>query len=63
VLEAFGPWRIIFGSDWPVCTVAASYTSWHNTVSALLAELSQDEQDAIFGHTASVFYGLDSLAT
>lgn len=63
VLEAFGPARIMFGSDWPVCTVAASYTSWRNTVFALLAELSQDEQDAIFGHTASGFYGLDSLAT
>jgi L-fuconolactonase len=60
VLEAFGPERLMFGSDWPVCTVAASYQRWHSTVASLLAELSRDEQASIFGNTAIHFYGLDS---
>ena len=59
VLEAFGPRRLMFGSDWPVCTVAASYGRWHSTVATLLAELSRDEQATIFGNTAINFYGLD----
>jgi len=60
VLEAFGPNRLMFGSDWPVCTVAASYPLWRSTVSNLLAELSSDEQASIFGNTAIAFYGLDN---
>ncbi len=59
VLEAFGPKRLMFGSDWPVCTVAASYQRWHSTIASLLSELSGDEQASIFGNTAVSFYRLD----
>jgi len=58
VLEAFGPQRLMFGSDWPVCLVAASYASVVNIVNEYFAELSQDEQDDIFGNTATKFYNL-----
>lgn len=58
VLEAFGPKRLIFGSDWPVCTVATSYARWVDVVRAFLSELSVDEQEAIFGRNAIQFYGL-----
>jgi L-fuconolactonase len=60
VLEAFGPERLMFGTDWPVCSVASSYQGWTETASTLIAELSGDERASIFGGTASVFYGLDS---
>jgi L-fuconolactonase len=58
-LEAFGPQRIMAGSDWPVCTVAASYGQWIATLEVLLSELSTDEKDRIFGGTAIEAYRLD----
>ena len=58
VLECFGPERLMFGSDWPVCTVASSYTRWMSVVREFTAELSEDEQEAIFGGNAARFYGL-----
>jgi L-fuconolactonase len=59
VLEAFGPGRIIFGSDWPVCTVASSYAGWVDVVREYVLELSADEQEIIFGGNATKFYGLN----
>jgi L-fuconolactonase len=58
VLEAFGPSRLLFGSDWPVCTVAASYSQWKQTIVEFLAPLSLDEQDQILGHNAVNVYRL-----
>lgn len=58
VLEAFGPRRLMFGSDWPVSLVACDYARWFRIVSAWVAELSQDEQARIFGGTAAEAYGL-----
>ncbi len=58
VLEAFGPNRLLFGSDWPVCTVAASYGKWVGVVHNWLAPLSQAEQAAILGDNALRIYGL-----
>lgn len=59
-IEAFGPERLLFGSDWPVCAVAASYARWVGVVSGFLKELSSDEQELIFGRNAVKFYGLES---
>ncbi|BDS06971.1 amidohydrolase [Oceaniferula spumae] len=56
VLEAFGPSRIMFGSDWPVSLGVTPYQSWLETITALVSELSKDEQDFIFQKTATVFY-------
>lgn len=58
VLDAFGPHRLMFGSDWPVCTVAASYSRWFEAVNTLLAGLSVEERDAILGANAERVYGL-----
>ena len=59
-LEQFGPERIMFGSDWPVCILGGSYNSvWANT-QALIAGLTQAEKDAVLGGTATKFYNLDA---
>ena len=57
-LEAFGPDRLMFGSDWPVCRLVSSY---HEVVSGardLVAELTLAEQDRVLGGTASDVYRL-----
>jgi L-fuconolactonase len=58
VFGAFGAQRIMFGSDWPVCTVAGSYTQVAGVVGEYVAALSADEQTAVWGGTARAFYGL-----
>jgi len=58
VLQAFGPRRLMFGSDWPVCLLAASYQKWVRTVAGAIAKLSADEQARIWGGTAVEAYGL-----
>jgi len=62
VLEAFGPRRLLFGSDWPVCTVASSYSGWVGVVNALLSDLSPDEQESVFGGNAAEFYRLKQIS-
>ena len=56
VLNAFGPKRLMFGSDWPVMLVACEYKRWVNTVRSWIEELSPAEQMAIMGGTAKVAY-------
>ncbi|HEY7943964.1 MAG TPA: amidohydrolase family protein [Casimicrobiaceae bacterium] len=58
VLACFGSGRVIWGSDWPVLTLAASYAEWVAASDALLAGLTQAERDAIYGGNAYDFYGL-----
>ena len=58
VLSVFGPERIMWGSDWPVCRLRAEYTRWCSAAEALVDELSDDEKRHIFGGTAIRFYGL-----
>jgi L-fuconolactonase len=58
-LEGFGPQRLMFGSDWPVCLLAASYRKWHNLVAGFCSRLSVSEQDRIFGETATEAYRLE----
>jgi L-fuconolactonase len=58
LLEWFGPDRLMFGSDWPVCTLASDYRRVHAAATELLAGLSATEQEAIFGGTATRVYGL-----
>jgi L-fuconolactonase len=57
-LDAFGPRRIMFGSDWPVCLVACEYARWTNLVGEFIAELSPAEQADIMGNTARRAYRL-----
>ncbi len=56
VLEAFGPSRLMFGSDWPVCLAACSYTSWANTVKEWASSLSAYEKDDLFQATSRRVY-------
>ena len=58
VLEAFGPGRLLFGSDWPVCLLAADYERVVQTARQLLADLSPSEQADVFGRNAIRFYAL-----
>ena len=58
LIEAFGPDRIIFGSDWPVCLLATSYEVWVATATALMAGLTEAERQQIFGATAARWYRL-----
>ncbi len=57
-LEAFGPDRLMIGTDWPVLTLGCSYARWWELVAAWTARLSVKEQAAILGATAQRVYGL-----
>lgn len=56
VLEAFGPLRVMAGSDWPVCLVACGYARWWDVVQGFIAALSPAEQHAILGDVAAQAY-------
>ena len=58
VFEAFGPERIMFGSDWPVCTLAGTYAEVADALHDYVKSLSEHEQAAVWGETAWTFYGL-----
>jgi len=57
-LEAFGPQRLMVGSDWPVCLLAVSYSVWFQVLNASLAKLAVAQRERILGGTASEVYGL-----
>ena len=48
----------MFGSDWPVCTLAGTYVQVHHALVEALGPLGESERDQIFGGTASRFYNL-----
>lgn len=58
-LEAFGPSRLMFGSDWPVCLLACEYKRWVDVVREFALKLSPTEQGRLFGATAVEAYNLD----
>jgi L-fuconolactonase len=58
VVNAFGTNRILFGSDWPVCLVAASYNEMLAIVKEYFASFSKNEQEQFFGLNAIRFYNL-----
>jgi len=58
VIEAFGPNRILYGSDWPVCLVAASYEQMLGIVQEYFSSFSETEQELFFGDNATKFYNL-----
>ena len=55
---AFGPRRLLLGSDWPTCLLAGRYSDAIDAVRYLLAELPGHEQDEIRGGSAMRVYGL-----
>lgn len=56
LLDAFGPQRLMWGSDWPVLLLAGDYLRWLETAEALTAALSDLDRARIFGDTAAAFY-------
>jgi L-fuconolactonase len=58
ILGAFGPDRVMFGSDWPVCLLARDYAGVVALARTLLAGLSDAEQTAVFAATAARVYGI-----
>ena len=58
VLSAFGPRRLMFGSDWPVCVVAVEYVRWAKLVRSWVSELPAADQERILGGTAVEAYKL-----
>ncbi len=58
LLDSFGPQRIMFGSDWPVCLLAGTYGDVVDAAADLTAKLSPDETADVFGRTATRWYGL-----
>lgn len=62
VLDAFGPPRVMFGTDWPVCLLAASYADVVSAARELTAALAPDEKAQVFGGTAARAYRLQETA-
>ena len=58
VLDIFGPERLVWGSDWPVLTLAAPHAIWDEMTDHLLEGLTADERAAILGGNARKFYGI-----
>lgn len=58
VFEAFTPARIMVGSDWPVCTLAADYSRTMAIITSYIAQLPADQQAAILGGNCAAFYRL-----
>lgn len=59
LLEWFGPSRLMFGSDWPVCQLAGTYTQVHEAAVHALGPLSPTDRERVFGGTAIEAYRLD----
>jgi L-fuconolactonase len=57
-VDAFGTDRLLAGSDWPVCLVAAGYMQWYGVLRKYFADFSETERDSVFGLTATEVYRL-----
>jgi L-fuconolactonase len=58
IFEAFGPARVMYGSDWPVCLVAASYEQQFGIIQQYITRLSSSEKQLVMGRNAETFYNL-----
>jgi L-fuconolactonase len=58
-LESFGPERLLFGSDWPVCLLASSYAGWVEATDELVGGLSAAERSAVTGANARRLYHIE----
>ncbi len=58
VLKVFGPARVMWGSDWPVCRLRAEYGDWHAAARTLTAHLNEADRARVFGGTAAAFYAI-----
>ena len=58
VLDEFGPDRVVFGGDWPVCTLAATLRQWANALQAIVANRPHGDQKKLFHDNAMRVYRL-----
>ena len=58
LIDAFGYKRLMFGSDWPVCTLAATYQEWVDALLWAVKDASDTEKDSLFYENASEFYSV-----
>ena len=58
-LEVFGPDRVMFGGDWPVCTKTATFRQWFQALAAIVGDRSAEEKRKLFHDNAVRFYGLE----
>ena len=59
VFGAFGPERIMIGSDWPVCTLSATYAETMKIVLDYVGRMGPEKEDEILGHNCLRFYGVE----
>jgi L-fuconolactonase len=57
-LDVFGPDRVMFGGDWPVCTLAATYRQWFDALREIVANRPESEQRRLFHDNAIRYYRL-----
>lgn len=57
-IDCFGPDRVMFGGDWPVCTLTASYRQWVEALREIVKSRRDDEQRKLFHDNAARWYGL-----
>ena len=57
-LDHFGSERVVFGSDWPVCNITASYRAWVNSLREIISRRPRDEQRRLLSANAQRIYGL-----
>ena len=57
-MDAFGPERVMFGGDWPVCTLAASFRQWVEALKTIVRNRPEADQRKLFHDNAVRFYGL-----
>ena len=58
LMEVFGPDRVMFGGDWPVCTLRSSFQRWVDALDTITADKSDGERKKLFHDNAVRFYGL-----
>jgi L-fuconolactonase len=58
VFEAFGPDRVMYGSDWPVCLLAGDYAAQFSVVKTYISRLTESEKRNVLGENAKRFYNL-----
>ncbi len=59
LIKHFGPHRLLWGSDWPVCLLASEYQRWREASDELLSELDDGMRKSVFGENAARVYRLD----
>lgn len=61
-LDAFGPDRVIFGGDWPVCLLGSSYRDWVQTLQEIIASRPTEHQNKLWSGNAQAFYRLSPVS-